>query len=216
MSHLIAYRALCLIPPVLTFRTWFLGLLFTIVGCALNTFFRFRAPAPFISPLIVQFIAYPTGKFLAYALPIREWHLPRLLGGGSFSFNPGPFNVKEHVLITIMANAGITPAYGLYAVVVGELYYDAPFDFGFNILLLLSTQLIGFSIAGLCRRFVVWPASMIWPMNLVVCTTLNTLHAEHEEHKGSMSRFRFMTICGIGAFAYYFLPGKWPIPCPRG
>jgi hypothetical protein len=34
------------------------------------------------------------GKFLAYALPINDYDLPRWLGGGTFSFNPGPFNIK--------------------------------------------------------------------------------------------------------------------------
>jgi hypothetical protein len=41
-----------------------------------------------------------------------------------------------------------------------------------------SKVLAGFGLAGLCRRFLVWPASMVWPQNLVACTLLNTLHAE--------------------------------------
>lgn len=43
---------------------------------------------------IRSLIAYPVGKFLAYALPINDYDLPRWLGGGTFSFNPGPFNIK--------------------------------------------------------------------------------------------------------------------------
>jgi hypothetical protein len=35
----------------------------------------------------------------------------------------------------------------------------------------------GFGLAGLSRRLLVWPASMIWPYNLVITTSLNTLHA---------------------------------------
>jgi len=50
----------------------------------------------------------------------------------------------------------------------------------FNLVLTFITQLTGFGLAGLCRKFLVWPAAMIWPSNLVVCTLLNTLHAEDD------------------------------------
>jgi OPT family small oligopeptide transporter len=80
-------------------------------------------------------------------------------------------------------------------------------DFSFTILLVLATQLSGFGIAGIARRFVVWPASMIWPYNLVTATTLNTFHAEDDQNTGGMTRFRFFLITMAGAFAWYFLPG---------
>jgi hypothetical protein len=38
----------------LTFRAWFLGMLFAVLGAGINTFFHFRNPSPRISPLIVQ------------------------------------------------------------------------------------------------------------------------------------------------------------------
>lgn len=65
----------------------------------------------------------------------------------------------------------------------------------------------GFSMAGIARRFVVWPASMIWPYNLVVATNLNTFHAEDDSQTNGMTRFRFFMISGSCAFAWYFLPG---------
>jgi hypothetical protein len=44
-------------------------------------------------------------------------------------------------------------------------------------LLVMSTQLIGFSISGICKRFLVALPSMIWPTNLPVAALFNTLHA---------------------------------------
>lgn len=155
-----------------------------------------------------RIIAYPCGRFLAWLLPIRTFYVPKWLGGGSWSFNPGPFNIKEHALICIMANIAIGPAYSLYVTVSSELWYGRPLGVGFEILLTLATQLTGFIVAGLCRRFVVWPASMIWPSNLVVTTALNTFHAEEPSYSGSMTRFRFLMIVMGGAFAYYWLPGE--------
>jgi OPT family oligopeptide transporter len=180
----------------------------SVVCTAANTFFNFRTPAPYISPFIVQILAYPIGSFFAWAIPLWSFTLPRWLGGKEVHLNPGPFNIKEHSIIIIMASVGIGPAYGLFAVVSSELWYGHDFGPGFNILFILATQLTGFAFAGLCRRFVVWPASMIWPSVLVAATNLNTFHAEDEGFQGGMSRLKFLMITGSCAFAYYFLPGE--------
>ena len=108
--------------PTMTFRMWFLGLTLVLVGSCLNTFFNFRYPAPFLTPSLVLLIAYPLGKALTYILPSRTWVLPQILGGWKFTLNPGPFNVKEHVLIYMIANAAIAPAYVMNVIVVAEQY----------------------------------------------------------------------------------------------
>ena len=64
----------------------------------------------------------------------------------------------------------------------------------------MSTQLIGFSIGGVARRFLVSPPSMIWPANLVNCALFNTLHSQQYAGmgtRGGLSRERF--------FVYWFL-----------
>jgi len=58
----------------------------------------------------------------------------------------------------------------------------------------------------MCRRFLVWPASLIWPQNLVACTLLNTLHAEDDEGSGGMTRYRFYVIGTCCAFVWCFFP----------
>ncbi|EJD55068.1 OPT-domain-containing protein [Auricularia subglabra TFB-10046 SS5] len=193
--------------PAMTFRMWTLGMLLCIVASGANIFFNFRQPSPQIVPLVLLLISYPAGKLMAYSLPIRIIKFPRWLGGLEFSLNPGPFNMKEHVLIYIMANVSIVPAYGLTAIVVAEVFYDMKRGFWFALVLVLATQLTGFGLAGLCRRFLVWPASMIWPQNLVACTLLNTLHAEDDKLSGGITRFRFFMIAFVGTFFFFFLPG---------
>jgi hypothetical protein len=136
------------------------------------------------------------------------WQLPEWLGGRTFSFNPGPFNVKEHALIVIMANVGVSQVYGLHLIVAGQLFYNRTFEFGFAFLFILTTQLTGFAIAGLARRYVVWPASMIWPEALVVATNLNAFHAEEDAFQGGVSRLRFLVYILIGSTLYYWIPGK--------
>lgn len=71
-----------------------------------------------------RIIAYPFGKILAWILPIRVWRVPGFLGGWRFSLNPGPFNIKEHALIGMMANISVYTAYGLHAIVTSEVYFS--------------------------------------------------------------------------------------------
>ncbi|GAA6042983.1 hypothetical protein JCM8097_003869 [Rhodosporidiobolus ruineniae] len=197
--------------PVLTIRSWGIGLLFSIVVSALNCFFNLRYPSPLLTPIITQVLSYPLGKFLAHVLPYTVWSTPRWLqrlgAGKEFSFNPGPFNIKEHTVIVLMANIATAPAYALGFSLMSDKYYRVAQGPGFDILLTLTTQMTGFGVAGLCRRFLVWPASMIWPGNLVFCTLLNTLHAEEDEDEKGPSRFRFFLYVISGAFLWYWLPG---------
>jgi hypothetical protein len=129
----------------------------------MNVFFNFRQPAPNVVPIALLLISYPVGKFLAFTLPITSYRLPVFIGArfgaSEFSLNPGPWNIKEHVLVFIMANVAVGPPYAMNAIVVSEVFYGIKLGFWFNITLVLATQLTGFGIAGLCRRFLVWPVS---------------------------------------------------------
>lgn len=199
--------------PCLTFRAMFLGVLFTVIGAALNAYFQMRYPAPLLTPVVVQVITYPFGKLMARCLPTTSFTTPswlRKIGMASeWSFNPGPFNIKEHTVIIIMANVGIAPPFALNLILALDKYYSLPVRIGFDILILLSTQVVGFSFAGLCRRFLIWPAAMIWPQTLVTCTLLNTFHAEDDDPaKGGLTRYRYFLYVFAGALAWYFLPGR--------
>jgi hypothetical protein len=69
----------------------------------------------------------------------------------------------------------------------------------------MSTQLIGFSIGGICKRFLVDPPSMIWPSSLVYTALFNTMHSletSGTQGLGGISRGRFFTYVFIGYFCY--------------
>lgn len=70
---------------------------------------------------------------MAYIMPIRSWFIPvsvPLIGGKEFSFNPGPFNIKEHVLVFVMANVAVNPPYGMNIVIVSDKKYNYPLGIG--------------------------------------------------------------------------------------
>lgn len=188
--------------PVSTLRAWFLGICFAIVMPALNQFFNLRYPSILVGPLVAQLIAFPLGRFWAKFVP-----QVRILG---LSTNPGPFNIKEHVLVTMMAGVGAQSAYATEIVAAQRIFYHQNFSFLYQWTLVMSTQLIGFSVGGLTRRLLVAPASMIWPNTLVVCALFNTLHSQKYSGFGNntgMSRERFFTYVFIGSTIWYFIPG---------
>lgn len=190
--------------PVNTFRAWFLGLLFTIIVSAINHFIEFRGPSVWVSPLIVQLVALPCGKFLEWVFPTKRFNT----FGYVWSFNPGPFNIKEHTVITIMGNAISQDVYVTAVFASQRAFYNQSITFGYQILLALSTQLFGYAISGMVRQFLVWPAAMIWPGALVDCALLTALHKNYgKKEKKHISRERFFLYAMIASATYYFLPG---------
>jgi OPT oligopeptide transporter protein len=77
----------------------------------------------------------------------------------------------------------------------------------------MSTQLIGYSIAGVFKRFVIASPSMIWPETLPSAVLFNTLHGQETlgtQARAGISRVRFFCYICIGYFFYsqLFLPWK--------
>ena len=177
-----------------------------------NVYFSFRYPDMLFVPQPLVLLAHPFGKFLALVLPYTEYQLPWWLGGKKFSLNPCPWNIKEHALIYMMANVAPLPPYVMNVFVIAEKYYGVTHDAWFELLLVLSRDLTGIALAGLCRGFTVKAASMVWPQNLIVCTLLNALHAEEETETREMSRLKFFLCVVIGSFLWCFFPGEQLYP----
>ena len=109
-----------------------------------------------------------------------------------------------------MATVGASSAYATDIIAVQRVYYNQTYNFSYQWLVVMSTQLIGFSIGGIARRFLVQPPSMIWPANLVNCALFNTLHQQQYAgvgNRGGISRERFFVYCLIAGTSWYFFPG---------
>ncbi|KAF9444401.1 OPT oligopeptide transporter [Macrolepiota fuliginosa MF-IS2] len=188
--------------PVSTIRAWVIGLIFAVVLPGLNQFFYFRYPSVTITSIVGQLLSFPVGRLWARVLPNVK-----IFG---HELNPGPFSVKEHVLVTVMAGVGVLSAYATDIVAVQRVFYGQINNFGYQWMIVMSTQLIGFSIGGIARRFLVQPPSMIWPTNLVTCALFNTLHAQTYAgigKRGGLSRERFFLYAFLASLIWYFFPG---------
>jgi hypothetical protein len=120
--------------PSSTFRAWVVGLIWAIIIPGVNQFFFFRYPSISISQvrgfflprsilcfffflgmlllnrvlrrkIVPQVLTFPICKAWAHYLPnVSLFGIP---------LNPGPFTIKEHVIITIMAGVGAGSAYAV-------------------------------------------------------------------------------------------------------
>lgn len=193
--------------PQNTIRMWTLGLIMTTIGCALNMLFSLHSPSIVLTTFVTSILAWPLGKAWERFIPDV-----RVFGKyGGPSLNPGPFNLKEHALITIMGNVsfGGGNAYATDILLAMNNFYHKNFGWGFNLLAIWSTQCIGFAMAGLAKDVLVTPASMVWPSNLVTCTFLTNLHV-NENHKANgwtISRLKFFFLIFVVGFVYYWFPG---------
>ncbi|CAL9021526.1 unnamed protein product [Prunus brigantina] len=193
--------------PVWTFRMWFLGLLSCALLSFLNQFFSYRTEPLIITQITVQVSTLPIGHFMAKVLPTNKFHIPGF-GSRSFSLNPGPFNIKEHVLITIFANAGsafgLGSAYAVGIVNIIKAFYGRNISLLASWLLIITTQVLGYGWAGLLRKYVVEPAHMWWPNTLVQVSLFRALHEKDEQR---MSRAKFFLIALVCSFTWYTFPG---------
>lgn len=175
--------------------------------------FSLRNPSIEVTTYVIQLVAYPLGLLWDRVFPDREFRVCGL----RFNLCPGRFNFKEHVVITVMSNA----AYGggaLYAtdvIIVQQMYYKQFFGWAWQVLLGVTTACLGYGLAGLSRRFLVWPAAMIWPGNLVNVALFYTLHdrqankeAEPESASGwRIGRYKWFMILFLSSFVWYWFPG---------
>lgn len=190
--------------PVLTFRMWVLGTLSCALLSFLNQFFWYRTEPLTITAISAQIAVVPLGQLMAAKITNRVFFKG---SRWEFTLNPGPFNVKEHVLITIFANSGAGTVYAIHVVTVVKVFYKKEITFFVSLLVIITTQVLGFGWAGIFRKYLVEPAAMWWPANLVQVSLFRALHEKEKRPKGGLTRTQFFLIAFICSFAYYVFPG---------
>ncbi|KAG9319765.1 hypothetical protein KVV02_003874 [Mortierella alpina] len=104
----------------------------------------------------VNLASYAMGTFMARTLPTTKW----TIGGHTFSLNPGPFNIKEHALIGVGVSAAAGSAYAVYTLSVVDLMLKHRINALGSMILIITTQCLGYGMAGTLRKYLVYPAEM--------------------------------------------------------
>ncbi|KAH8822770.1 OPT oligopeptide transporter protein-domain-containing protein [Flagelloscypha sp. PMI_526] len=150
--------------PVVTFRTVFLGIGITTFASVLGTIYTFKPQNADVSQLFCLIIAYVLGTGMHSLMPTHKF------------FNPGPFNIKEHSAILIMASTGANVAVGIEILAALDLFYDIRLNAGVAMFQVFTTQMIGYGVAGLLRNLLVYPGHAFYPKNISLVNLLQSLH----------------------------------------
>ncbi|CAH0026087.1 unnamed protein product [Clonostachys rhizophaga] len=199
--------------PCSTIRAWVIGTVFSFIMSAVNQFFSIRQPRVSIPSNVAQLLAYPIGKAWEKTVPTYEISL----WGQKINLNPGKFSKKEHMLIAIMASTSMSlPISSLVAwtqILPQQFNQQYARSFGYRICLGISTNFIGYGLAGMTREFLVYPAYCIWPASI---TTISLNSALHEREGKAvpgpfgriyhMSRYHFFLLTFGAMFVYFWFP----------
>lgn len=153
------------------------GIGLSVFASVLQEIFYFKPQTIYVSLVFLTVIAFVLGDAMAVAIPRK----------GIFRYlNPHEFTRKEHAAITIMASAAAVSALATEALAAQDLFYGGYPSTGAGVFIVLSSQLLGFGVAGLLRDIIVYPTRMLWPMTLPVTTLLETIHADKAVTKHRM------------------------------
>ena len=211
-------------------RMWILSLVFALLGSATNLFFSLRYPSVAITPVIALVLVHPLGvawdsilkrdddpqeTFENGILTQRSDFEAVLVSNTSKLYRlrlwlaQGHWNEKEHACVYISSNVSFGFAFATDVIVEQTQFYHQDVGVVYQLLLTISTQILGYAFAGLTRRYLVRPASMIWPGTLMSTAMFTTMHTSDNKIANGwrVTRWRFFILVWSGAFAWYFLPG---------
>lgn len=198
-----------------TIRAWVIGIFFSVLLACINQLFSIRQPAIRFDTNLAQLLAFPVGKAWEKWMPRYEFTIP--FTGNKINLNPGRFNKKEHMLIAIMATTSKSLPYTNYIIWTQILpqYFNQQYarNYGYMFLNAFSTNFIGYGLAGLTRKFLVYPSYCVWPRSLVTIALNTALHDESNQgvmgpfkKTWTVSRYRFFMYTGLGIFVYFWFP----------
>lgn len=213
-------------------RMWTLSILFSFLGSSTNLFFSLRYPSVAITPVIALLLVHPLGHLWDYFLkrdgdPVDEF-VDGVRRGRMFDspsdvshrhatrwdklrlwLAQGRWNEKEHTCVYVSSNVSFGFAFATDVIVEQHKFYGQEVSIIYQLLLTISTQMLGYTFAGITRRFLVRPSGMIWPATLMSASMFSTLHKEDNKPANGwrISRWKFFLVVWLSAFLFYFLPG---------
>ncbi|KAK7435512.1 hypothetical protein VKT23_019634 [Stygiomarasmius scandens] len=184
---------------VITFRSIFLGLGLSAFSAVLATIYTFKPQNATVSQLFCLIIAYVLGTAMHTLIPSKGYW--RYL-------NPGPFNIKEHTAIVIMASTASQVSTTMEVIAAMDLFYDIHLNSAVAMFQIFATQMIGYGVAGLLRTFLVYPTYAFYPTYISVANLLQSLH-----FGGALNekRRRFFWIVFAAIFFWEWIP-QYPFP----
>lgn len=186
-----------------SFRVVILSVLFILPGAFLDTMNYYRTTSAAYSVFFVQIASYWCGKWLAKVLPNKSIGLGKL----KFNLNPGPWSIKENVLITLAAASGATGNQGITPISLAEVYYKTKVNPAVSVFFMWSINFAGYAISYIARNFLIYDSQFVWPQALMQTNLFNSMKkADMHDSKGSVRAMKFFFLAIIGMTLWEFFP----------
>ncbi|KAI1389940.1 OPT oligopeptide transporter protein-domain-containing protein [Hypoxylon trugodes] len=191
--------------PTLTFRYFLLSVIFVIPGAFLSAMNNFRTTYAPYSVFFVQIATNYVGLWLARVLPARQIQIP--FTKRSFSLNPGPWSIKEHVLVTITAASGATGNLAVGPIALGDLYFNTRLHPAAAIFFMWSIDAVGYSFAAIARQVLLYEPAYPW-FQALCQTALFETQSKQNKNPGPTARkqMRVFWLVLLGVTLWQFLP----------
>lgn len=187
--------------PVETVRAYFLAIVWSIVGSGFNEFFSHRLITISVSTSVIQIVLNFCGTFWADYFPCWGFNIR----GRRIALNVNtPWTKKEQMFSTLLFAISMGTFYTHYNILTLKMKYDVHLGFGYQFLLSLSIQFLGFGFAGILRRFVVYPVKSMWPTVLPTLALNKTLC--DRKHKQSKRQYKAFGYSFLFIFFYNWFP----------
>ena len=191
--------------PTLTFRYFVLAVVFVVPGAFLSQMNSFRTTYAPYSVFFVQIAANYAGLWLARVLPHRRISVP--FTRWSFDLNPGPWSIKEHVLVTITAASGATGNLAATPISVGELYFNERLHPAAAILFMWSIDATGYAFAAIARQVLLYEPEYPWFQALCQTALFETQNRQNQNPTPTARRqMRVFWLVLLGITLWQFLP----------
>lgn len=195
--------------PAETLRVYVISLSWTLVGSIINNFFVHRLPSISLSPTTVQLFLLPSGRLWQRMFPYNK--TVRVFGK-NINLNPGPWNYKEMMLLSIIYSCSAGTPYSIYNIFVMKLdrFYGLKWvTWTYQIFFTLSTQFLGFAFAFLMLKVCVYPKKALWPTLLPTLALNRALMSDDPPanvNGWTMSRYKFFFVAFTASFLYNWIP----------
>ncbi|POS87916.1 hypothetical protein EPUL_000730, partial [Erysiphe pulchra] len=204
-------------------RMWFLSLIFAALGSSANLVFSLRYPSVCITPFIALLLSHPIGLLWDRILKYPDDPNNEFINGATVNkedsekgwrrlrlwLGQGRWNKKEHCCVYISSNVSFGFAFATDVIVEQTKFYNQEVGIIYQLLLTFSSQILGYSFAGITRRLLVRPGGMVWPATLTSVAMFSSLHKEQNAiaNGWKITRLKFFVIVWACSFGFYFLPG---------
>ncbi|KAK9452460.1 OPT oligopeptide transporter protein-domain-containing protein [Dipodascopsis uninucleata] len=194
--------------PCETYRAYLVGCFWVSSASFINQMFHQRQPSIILTATVLQILIFPSGRLMAYAIPKKKIRIWRW----SLDLNPGPWTFKEQIFATIMTNIGAGSSnffhYGL-ALRLPIFFGFEYATFGFQLLMCIVTLFFGYGLAGMLRRYAVYPVKSMWPQVLPILQLNKTLtmpEVKQSINGWTMSKYRLFVYSFVIMFLFFWLP----------